>query len=177
MFRNGAVGLLNRLRNIFFCYTETVIEMSGFVDSAIQKLENLRDGFGVKSADDLPFAPMIPILAALLKEIENNENKVKCDKKMSVWYWSSVFSNAYSSAVDSQLTADFKEMRDWFLDDAKKPNTVERMRREFVTLDLKHVHVKSGAIYKGVLSLVAIQGSNDFDTKRTLENGRDKPED
>lgn len=56
------------------------------MDSAIQKLENLRDGFGVKTVADLPFAPMIPILAALYKEIKNNENKVTCDKKMKIWY-------------------------------------------------------------------------------------------
>ncbi len=68
-------------------------------------------------------------------------------------------------------------MRDWFFDDTKKPNTVERMRRDFLTLDLKHVHVKSGAIYKGILSLVAIQGANDFDTTRKLENARTNDKD
>ncbi len=107
--------ILNIYQNIFsgseLSFDKLWDEMSTFLDSSIQKLENLRDGYGVKSVSDLPFAPMIPILAALFKEIEKNENKVKCDKKMKTWYWSPVFSNAYSGAVDTQLTTDFKEMR------------------------------------------------------------------
>ena len=57
---------------------------------AISKLENLRDGFGVKNENELPFSSMIPILTALIKEIESRINKVDCYKKLSVWYWSYV---------------------------------------------------------------------------------------
>jgi hypothetical protein len=81
--------ILNIYQNIFSgseqSFNRLWDEISTFVNSAIQKLENLRDGYGVKNVDDLPFAPMIPILAALFKEIENNENKVKCDKKIKTW--------------------------------------------------------------------------------------------
>jgi hypothetical protein len=85
----------------------------------------------------IPFSPMIPILGTLLKEIDGRVDKIECYKKLSIWYWASVFSNAYSGAVDSHLTSDFKDMRDWFTDDARIPRTVERARRELGALSLK----------------------------------------
>lgn len=151
--------------------------MSEYLNKGILKIENLRDGFGVKDRNELPFAPMIPILAALTKEIESRSNKVDCYKKLGTWYWASVFSNAYSGAVDSQLTTDFKEMKDWFSDDTKIPKTVDRSRREFSTLNLREIQSKSNAMYRGVLSLLALEGANDFNTNQTLENARNNDKD
>jgi Protein of unknown function DUF262 len=117
--------------------------MSDYVSKAISKLENLRDGFGVKDENQLPFTSITPILASLIREIEPRQNKADCNKKLSMWYWSSVFSNAYSGAVDSQLAADFKEMREWFSDDQNLPKTVDRARRELDALNLMEVKSKA----------------------------------
>ena len=145
-------------------------EMSKYTYEAIKKLENLRDGFGVRTENDLPFAPMIPILSSLIKLIEDQKNKAKCYDKLKTWYWSSIFSNAYSGAVDTQLTVDFKEIKEWFNDDSKIVKTVSKIKKEIHTLDLKQSHSKSSAIYKGILSLIALEGAKDFDTKRNFEN-------
>ncbi len=173
--------ILNIHQNIFesgdLSFEEVWHEMAGYVDKAILKLENLRDGFGVRDKKELPFEPLIPILASLLREIEARPNKVECYKNLSMWYWVSVFSNAYSGAVDTQLTADFKEMRDWFANSNKLPKTVERLRREFVTLNLHEEQSKASAAYRGVLSLLALQGAKDFDTSQTLENARSNDKD
>ena len=82
--------------------------MSSYVNRAIEKIENLKDGFGVINENYVPFMPTLSLLAALLKEIEDRENKHDCNKKIKQWYWSVIFNEAYSSAVDSQLTSDFK---------------------------------------------------------------------
>ncbi len=173
--------ILNIYQNVFeptdLSFDEIWHEMSEYTDNAISKIENLRDGFGVKDKNELPFAPMIPILAALTKEIELRNNKADCYKKLGIWYWASVFSNAYSGAVDSQLTTDFKEMKDWFSDDTKIPKTIDRSRREFVALNLREIQSKSNAMYRGVLSLLALEGSNDFNTNQTLENARNNDKD
>jgi hypothetical protein len=160
-------------------FSDVWYEMADYVNRAIEKMELLRSdsGFGVKDRDSLPFEPMIPILAALLRIIESKSNKMQCYDKLKVWYWSSVFSNAYSGAVDTQLTADFKNMLEWFEDDSRTPNTVEIARRDFVTIDLRKVKSKSSALYQGVLSLIALQGARDFDTGQSLENARQNDED
>ena len=64
-------------------------EMAIFIDHAIEKIENLKDGFGALNDDYVPFMPTIPILAALLKEVDTKENKHDCNKKIKQWYWSS----------------------------------------------------------------------------------------
>ena len=49
-------------------FEEIWYEMSDYTNKAIHKLENLRDGFGVKDESQLPFSPTLPILAALTKK-------------------------------------------------------------------------------------------------------------
>lgn len=174
--------ILNIFKNIFqqtdpsleeaLSFEEAWHEMDEYMSKAISKLENMRDGFGVKDKRELPFAPMIPILAALLREIDQSKSKADCYNRLNMWYWASVFSNAYSGAVDTQLTNDFKEMRDWFSNEEKISKTVDRARKEFGTWGLKEIHTKSNAMYRGVLSLLALEGARDFDTGQTLENAR-----
>ena len=74
--------------------------MTKYILEAIHRLENTRDGFGVTIPTELPFEPMIPVLASLLKEIDDKfrDNRKKCFDKLENWYWTSVFSVAYSSA-------------------------------------------------------------------------------
>jgi len=145
-------------------------EFAEYLDTAIRKIENIKSGYGVKDHKEIPFMPMLPILAALLKEIERRENKSECYKKLDMWYWSSVFSNAYSSAVDSRLTQDFKEMLEWFNDNNKIPRGITSARREIMSIDFREVQSHGSAMYKGILSMLALNGAKDFDTELTLEN-------
>jgi hypothetical protein len=152
-------------------------DISGFMDKAINKIENMRDGFGVKDDKELPFAPMIPVLTALLKVIDEKDNKAECYKKLNKWYWSAIFTNAYSSAADSQMTQDFKEVKKWFENDEEMPKTIIQMTREISHLYFRDIQSKSNAKYKGVMSLIAIEGAKDFDTSQTLENARGNDKD
>lgn len=173
--------ILNIYRNIYtdsnYSFEDHWSEMSGYINKAIEKIENLRDGFGVKDEKEIPFEPMIPVLAALLKEIDSKENKAECYKKLKIWYWSSVFTNAYSQAADSQMTADFKEMKAWFDDASKLPRTADQMRKEFVMLSFRDIQSKRSARYRGVMSLLALEGTNDFATNLALENARSNDKD
>lgn len=139
------------------------------IEDAIYRLENLRDGFGVRKESEIPFSSMIPVLAALLVVSEKKENKADCYKKISQWYWSAVFTNAYSSAADTQMTAHYIDMNLWFDDDEQTPRVVLEARRDIGNLDLKEVKSSSSAVYKGILSLLALEGSNDFEKNQSLE--------
>ena len=148
-----------------------------YINKAIEKLENMRDGFGVKDERELPFAPMIPVLTALLKLIEENDKKAECYKKMSKWYWSAIFTNAYSQAADSQMTQDVRELKKWFDDDKEIPKTVIQMTREISNLYFREIQTKSNAKYRGIMSLIALEGAKDFDTSQALENARGNDKD
>jgi len=147
-------------------------EVSDYMNEAIEKLENMRDGFGVRNEREIPFAPMIPVLTAMLKFIDSQENKADCYKKLSKWYWSAVFTNAYSSAADSQMTSDFKDMKAWVENDLEIPRTVNLLTRELPNLYFRDIQSKSNAKYRGVMSLIALQGAKDFATSQSLENAR-----
>lgn len=150
-------------------------EMTQFTVEAIDLLENTKDGFGV-TGRVIPFEPMIPVLASLLKEIKTSKilkNKTKkCFDKLTNWYWASVFSNAYSSSADSQKTSDHKEMITWLEDDKAIPKGIAKFRFNFQNLDLKSVIHKANAIHRGVLCLVALKGGNDLDNNRSVANGQ-----
>ena len=152
-------------------------DISDYMNKAIEKLENMRDGFGVKDEKELPFAPMIPVLTALLKIIDTKDKKAECYKKLNRWYWSAIFTNAYSSAADSQMTQDFKEVRNWFDDEEKVPKTIIQMTREISNLYFRDIQSKSNAKYRGIMSLIALEGAKDFDTSQTLENARGNDKD
>ena len=116
---------------------------------------------------------MIPVLTSLLKEVESKFKDVqkKCLDKLKNWYWSSVFSLAYSSAVDSKKTSDFKEMIEWFANDELIPKSIKKFRSDYrILLDLKNVEQQSNAIYRGVLCLIAIKDGNDFDKNTSVMN-------
>jgi len=167
--------ILNIYENIYEgkdrSFEEDFKEFSEYLNKAITRLENLRYGYGVKGEKEMPFVPMLPILAALIRKVESVENKQDCYKKIDKWYWAAVFSNTYSSSVDSQLTSDYKDIIRWFEDDNKIPETVRTLRRKIdVNVDLRGVQQVSNAMYKGVLCLIALEGAKDFDTNQQLEN-------
>jgi Fe2+ transport system protein FeoA len=146
-------------------------EFSDYLDRTIERMENMREGgFGVRNEKAVPYAPMIPVLAALLRLVEDTENKADCYKKIRKWYWSSVFTNSYSQAAETQMTTDFREMKEWFKDNQKVPKTVKKMYDEISRLKLLEIHSEGNSKYRAVMSMIALAGAKDLDTRQPLEN-------
>ena len=80
--------ILNIYQNIFeqsgLSFDEIGYDMIEYVNDALLKIENLRDGFGGKDESMLPFAPIIPILSSLLKVRDSKDNKLECYKKLNI---------------------------------------------------------------------------------------------
>ena len=158
----------------FESYWKTCIEA---IDNAISRLENMRDGFGVRSEKDVPFMPAIPMLAALLVRMESAENKSDAYGKIHQWYWSSCITAAYSSSAESQMTSDFKEVTRWFDEDDVVPSVVAEARTQLSIMSFLDTDESSSAAYQAVLSLVALTGARDFVTGSNLENARGNQKD
>jgi len=150
---------------------------SEYMNRAIEKLESFRSGygFGVKDEKALPFDPTLPVLAALIKEIELSTKNVIVYNKLNQWYWSAIFSDWYVQGADGKKTTDYKEIKRWFNNDDAIPNAVVEARK--YRLDFFNVKTQSSALYKGVMSLFAIEGAKDFATGQTLENARKNDKD
>jgi hypothetical protein len=158
----------------FESYWNTCIQA---LDDAIGRLENMRDGFGVRSEKDLPFMPSLSVLSALLVRIDTTENKADAYQKVHQWYWSACITGAYSSSAESQMTADFKEVTRWFDDDQAIPRVVLEARSQINHIDFLFIDEPSSASYRAVLSLIAIAGAKDFVTGNNLENARENQKD
>ena len=147
------------------------------LDKAIGKLENMRDGFGVRSAKDVPFMPSLPMLAALLARVGQSDNEADGHKKIQEWYWSAAITAAYSSGAESQMAADFKEVTLWFDNENAVPAVVLEARSKLNSINLLETDEQSSVLYKSVLSLVALEGAKDFATGQNLENARENQKD
>ena len=105
----------------------------------------------------LPYKPMLIVMLAL--ELLDNKNY----EKINQWYWSSVFSERFSGSTETKLMKDYKELKNWFLNDEQIPEAVNEMRdilfKTFTILDKKYA---GNAVYKGVFNLLFINDAKDF---------------
>jgi hypothetical protein len=111
-------------------------------------------------ADIEKWLPYKTILIAMLA-LENLENRDY--EKINIWYWSSVFTERFSSSTETKLMKDYKELKKWFDDDVFIPEVVNEMRdilfKTFTILDKKN---SGNAVYKGVFNLLFINDAKDF---------------
>jgi len=133
------------------------------VKKTIEILKNPRD-FGAIKPEFIPYPSMTPILTALNieKETEAYTDKQDIEHKIRRWYWSSIFTKNYSSAVESQMTKDFDELQEWFKDDTRIPSVIVQFDPSY--LDLKSETSKSSAIYKAIFDILILKGAKDWDT-------------
>lgn len=160
------VTIMNSIEE-FSKYWEEAIQ---YTQKAIQKIENYRD-FGSIQPKFIPYPTMIPLLGVLIKEKENLEIPFQqsFDKKITQWYWASVLSKNYSSSVESTMTKDYFDFKEWINDDTQVPNVIQRAINIIENLDLERENRQSSAIYNAVFSLIVINGAKDFYTNNFPE--------
>lgn len=122
------------------------------------------DGFGVFAEKWLPGFGLIPILAALRAEIDTHGLGEQQRTELRQWYWCNVFTERYSSAVESKSRKDYLEMtRHWF-DDGPKPDV---FREAETWIGAAGFHVRgsasyASAVYSGVFCLLALRNARDW---------------
>jgi hypothetical protein len=79
------------------------------------------DGFGVFTEKWLPGFGLIPILAALRAVIDDRRLGKSERDDLRHWYWSNVFMERYSSAVESKSRKDYLEMTHHWFEDGPPP--------------------------------------------------------
>lgn len=133
-------------------------------DDYVQSFDNFlnryldKNEYGIANIDKwLPYKPMLIVLLALVK-LDNKDFE-----KINQWYWSAVFGERFSGSTETKLMKDYKEMKSWFLDDEKLPESVLDMRdtlnKTFTILDKKY---SGNAVYKGVFNLLFMNDAKDF---------------
>lgn len=144
-------------------------EASRLIEQALNRLQSSDEGgYGVIPDQTPPYSTMVPPLAYLLGVWED-EYSQRPDplNKIHRWYWSSVFKERYGGSTATVIQRDVTGLEKWFSDDTTIPEAVATEDQELEGLDLLGT-VRQGAVYKGVLSLVALEGARDFYTGDTI---------
>ncbi|RLE69576.1 MAG: hypothetical protein DRJ34_00455, partial [Thermoprotei archaeon] len=129
-----------------------------YVNKAIERMMNYREGYGVIKSKLLPYVTMIPPLASLLAKVNTMRGDIRQYEKIDIWYWRSVFSARYAGATDSTMYEDYKSVCKWLKNDNEKIS----FNINLSELNLIEENKKSSAIYKGVMCLISLKGALDF---------------
>jgi hypothetical protein len=122
------------------------------------------DGFGVFNRKWLPGFGLIPILAALRAEIEERKLGEGPRSDLRRWYWSNVFLERYSSAVESKSRKDYSEMLGHWVDGKGEPSIFSEAKARIGAegYTVRESASYASALYSGVFCLLAVRGARDW---------------
>jgi hypothetical protein len=135
------------------------------VELTIRKITNPRE-FGAIKPKFIPYISIIPAFTAIDFVSKNPSQGDMSNKnnKIAKWYWASIFTNNYSSSVESQATSDFLIMKKWFEDESAVPEVIDQAINDIKNMELKKETSQSSAIYNAIFNLMTINGARDLIT-------------
>jgi hypothetical protein len=114
---------LSQVRAEFLTLWDCAVD---YLNKALDRVRNVYGAtkikIGKRNIELIPYTTMIVPLAVMLYEIEERGNLATLYNKVDLWYWSTVFSQKYSHAVDTKSFSDVKAMRNWFVNPPEKPD-------------------------------------------------------
>jgi len=136
------------------------------VDALEDSIELLRNpqAFGAIKASYLPYESILPAFSALQIAIQALEpaQRLAAQRKLTHWYWASVFVNRYSGSVESTSARDYMDVSAWYRDDDAEPALLTEFSNRLRDLDLRNETRRGGSIYNGVFNLLVIKGARDW---------------
>ena len=134
------------------------------VEAMVYGLEILSADCRIVNEKWLPTAGMLGPLAAVLAIGESLPNATKAVRRAQVsrWIWCAIFSQRYEAAANTRGEKDVNEIREWFNDSTKVPESITQFT--FDPNTLRFIASKNAGVYKGVICLTMKTngGSRDF---------------
>ncbi len=122
------------------------------------------DGLGVFDRKWLPGFGLIPVLAALRAGIEERSLGEEARADLRRWYWSNVFLERYSSAVESKSRKDYADLMGRWSGEPEEPAVFVEARARIGTegYTIRDTASHASAIYSGVFCLLGLRGARDW---------------
>ncbi len=139
------------------------------IEDALSRMHSAASGgYGVIPTLTPPYSTMVTPLAIMCAHIGSlNSDRAHAYEKLHYWYWSSVFRERYGGSTETISQRDFVQLKRWIADDRAVPDGVPTDEKQ-IQRDLSEV-VRAGAVYRGILCLIALKGARDFFTDDTIE--------
>ena len=123
--------------------------------------------YGAVTHQYLPYKAILPVFAALQESVRErfSQHQAEADRKIWKWYWASVFTNRYSSAVESKYAQDFRDVNAWIenASDSSTPKVIHEFNDRVDSLNLEGETSLNSALFKATFNLMFIQGATDWD--------------
>ena len=138
------------------------------IEAALERLQSTASGgYGVVPRFSAPYSTMVTPLALMLNHVDAlSESVGVAYDKIDHWYWSSVFRGRYGGSTEFTSYRDVNQVKAWIAEDGAVPDAVPT-HKDDVKREL--TNVRSGAVYRGTLCLVALRGAQDFFTGQSIE--------
>lgn len=139
-------------------------------DRALEKAKSASaGGLGVTDKYGFPYGSILPPLANLIHRAESGTYPDREGlQKVRRWYWSSIFSKRYSGSSDSISYRDYNEMSDWLQSTGAAPDAISEANR-VIPIELELNTLTQGGPYRGVMSLLMLNGAQDFGTFESID--------
>lgn len=121
----------------------------------------IRDSYGAFEHGWIPYTTILVPMALLLRRLKKGNAGEKAYRCLDRWYWSSVFSQRYDSAVDTKTHQDARDVLAWATEEGPLPEWMRRL--DPADLELA-VDERRSAVYRGIMCLIAREGARDFMT-------------
>jgi hypothetical protein len=155
-------GLVPRRGVVVAMDVSTVVE---HWDAAIAGMANgitmLRDECGVLLPKWLPYAPMLPTLAAAWRWVDEAHGASSGARRLKLqrWFWCATFAGDYDNAPNSRADADMPLLRHW-LEGGDPPAVVRDF--EFEPSQWATVTIRQRALYRATMALLLRHRPLDF---------------
>ena len=132
---------------------------------AIKNLKNPRD-YGAIKPNYVPYPSIIPAFASIKSYVEDKKypNILDIQLKIRKWYWASIFTNRYSSSVETTTARDFQDLKRWFENDGEEPDLIDEFINKYRNIDLINDNPKGSSIYNAIFNLLIINEARDWAT-------------
>lgn len=137
----------------------------GHWDHAVSGMANglkmIRDECGVLTPKWLPYAPMLPTLAAAWQWVQEAHGAASGARRLKLqrWFWCATFAGDYDNAPNSRAAADMPLLRQW-LQGGDPPPVVRDF--EFDPSQWATVTIRQRALYRATMALLLRHRPLDF---------------
>ena len=140
-------------------------ELADQVETGFKKAARFLDIQNILTARDLPYAPQLVPLAAILTKLGDAVETEEAQQKIARWYWCGVFGEMYGSATETRFASDLSEVPPWITgEETNEPRTIRDA--SFQSNRILRLRDYNSAAYKGVFAL--LRQAHDFQTGDTI---------
>lgn len=156
------IAVACRKEDLMALSVETVKKWWGVLVEGYKEASKFMTNEGILDERILPYTTLIFPLAAIFADVLHRKGAAHIGAawpKVAQWYWCSVFSQRYSSHVETAAAQDFEEVLAW-IEGGTQPYVVRTFN--FRSDALQEITSIRNAIYKGILCLLVRDGARDF---------------